>query len=173
MNDSFNFGRQARPKPRLSLDPRLALSAVLLVLVAFAIYGTMHLFSSSGKQIARTERSVVNSADAAKDVAAQSSLASSLQTAKLAFVDGGDNYTSAGPGQLSALDPSLTYTDGPSTNPSVVSLAATDTTWSAAVMSDSGTCFWIHDDVNVGTTMYGRGTPCTGAAAAGAAGASW
>jgi hypothetical protein len=173
MNDSFNFGRQARPKPRVSLDPRLVLSAVLLVLVVFAIYGTMHLFSSSGKQIARTERSIVSSADAARDVAAQSALASSLQTAKLAFVDGGDDYTSAGPGQLSALDPSLTYTDGPSTNPTVVSLAATHTTWSAAVMSESGTCFWVDDDVNTGAATYGHGTPCTGAAAAAAAGSSW
>jgi hypothetical protein len=173
MNDSFNFGRQARPRPRVSLDPRLALGAVLLILVVFAVYATMHLFSSSGKQIARTERSVVSTADTAKDVAAQSALANSLQTAKLAFVDGGEDYTSAGPGQLSALDPSLTYTDGPSTNPSVVSLVATHTTWSAAVMSDSGTCFWIHDDMSVGSTTYGRGTPCTGAAAEAASGSSW
>jgi type II secretory pathway pseudopilin PulG len=173
MNDSFNFGRQARPRPRVTLDPRLLLGAVVLILAVFGAYAAMHLFASPGKQIARTERSVVSSADAARDSAAQSALSTTLQTAKLAYVDGGEDFTSAGTGQLSALDPSFTYTDGPSTDPSVVSLATTKTSWSAAVMSDSGTCFWIHDDVTVGTTTYGHGTPCTGAAAAGATGTSW
>jgi hypothetical protein len=173
MDDSFNFGRQVRPRPKISIDPRLPIGALVLAVAVAGAYAAMHLFSSSGGQIASVERSVVSSADAARDVAAESSLRSSLATAKLAFVDGGDTFTSAGPGQLSALDPSYTYTDGPSTDPSVVSLAATDTTWSAAVMSESGTCLWIHDDATTGATTYGRGTPCTGAAAAAASGSSW
>jgi hypothetical protein len=173
MDDSFNFGRQARPRPSLSIDPKLALGSVVVLLAGFAVYASLHLLAEPGKQIARTERSIVSSADAANDVAAESALRATLSTAKLAFVDGGESYLSAGPGQLSALDPSLTYTDGPSMDPSVVSLAATKTTWSAAVMSASGDCLWIHDDVTTAATTYGRGTPCTGAAAAAARGASW
>jgi hypothetical protein len=173
MDDSFNFGRQARPRVRIALDPRLLIGAVVLAVAGLGVFTVMHLFSSSGKQIATVQRSEVSSADAAKDVVVESSLQSTLQTAKLAYVDGGEDFTSAGSGQLSALEPSLTYTDGPSMNPSVVSLATTTTTWSAAMLSESGTCLWIHDDATTGATTFGRGTPCTGAAASAARGTSW
>ena len=157
----------------MKVRARPILAVVALIVVAGVVYGAMHLFGSSGQQFAKDQLSVVSSADAARDAAAKVALASVLQTARLAFVDGGESYANAGPGQLSALDPSYTYTDGPSTAPTVVSVATTPGTWSAAVMSSSGTCFWVHDDPAKGGTFYGSGATCTGQAAAGASGGSW
>lgn len=173
MADSFNFGAPAKRGPQVQLSPRLLVAVAGLIVAFLLVSFVMRFFSSSGKQIAKDQVSVVASADAARDAEAKSALTGALQNAKLAFVDGGDNYTSAGPGQLSALDPSFTYTDGPSTSPTIVSVVNTDSAWSAAVMSASGTCFWVHDDPAKGGTTYGEGTPCTGAAAASATGSSW
>ena len=173
MDDSFHFGRQSRPRPRITLDPRLVVGALVLVIGAVGVSMLLRLDSQAGHHVARAQKSVVSAADRARDAAAEQALTSSLNTAKLAFLDSGENFDDAGPGQLSALDPSLTYTDGPSMNETVVSVATTTTTWSAAVLSASGTCLWLHEDESTGTTTYGHGEPCTGAAAAGATGTAW
>lgn len=121
----------------------------------------------------------------AQNRAAQSSLRNAIAAAKTAFTDT-DDYSTATTTNLAAIEPSLTYvaaaTD--STAPTEVSVqiyttngTATNDSWSAAALSDSGTCYWINDvstDPGAGT-FYGSGasTACAGADADGAAGASW
>ena len=56
---------------------------------------------------------------------------------------GAGTFLDAGPAQLSALQPGYTFVDGPSTMPTIVSVAAEQDVWAAAVLSPSGTCFWI------------------------------
>ena len=86
-----------------------------------------------------------------------------MMAARIA-VSPGESFLDAGPGPLAALQPGHTFVDGPSTIPRVVSVAATERTWAAAVLAPSGTCYWIRigaDDRPVtGTTRS-----CTGAAA--------
>jgi type IV pilus assembly protein PilA len=135
----------------------------------------------------------------AQDRAAQSSLRNALTAAKTAYTDL-SNYASATSAatDLPTIEPSLKYVaagtgsadqTGPPVVPSfkVVSVSVTSQVagdnqiWSAAVLSKSGTCFWIKDiAVGVGTagTFYGSDTApaaggCTGTAALGAAAASW
>ena len=76
---------------------------------------------------------------------------------------------------LITIEPSLTYLDAAtaSTGPNVVSVSitnaatGTNNVWSAAALSQSGTCYFIKDDASpAGTgTKYGSGTVaanCTG-----------
>jgi type IV pilus assembly protein PilA len=130
----------------------------------------------------------------AQDRAAQSSLRNALTAAKTAYTDQSSYaQATAAATDLPAIEPSLTYVasplasadqTGPPAVPSfkVVSVnvssqvAGDNQVWSAAVLSKSGTCYWIKD-VAVGTgtagTFYGSGATCTGTAALAAAGASW
>jgi len=73
---------------------------------------------------------------------------------------------------LSAYDPSVTFTSGPSMGPTSIAYAAAEEAFGAAVRSDSGTCWWVKTDVS-GVTTYGSGSVCTGEAAMAAARPSW
>ena len=73
---------------------------------------------------------------------------------------------------LSAFDPGVRFTSGPSQDPGPISYAATDTAFAAAVRSESGRCWWLRTDAG-GATTYGSGADCTGDAAMGASAASW
>ena len=126
----------------------------------------------------------------AQNRAAQSSLRNALTAAKTAYTDNSD-YSLSTNVQLPGIEPSLQYLDAvtPSadttvagvTYPSfkvvsvaVTSVAGTDKQiWSAAVLSKSGTCYWIKDVATGGGagTFFGSGAAatCTGTAAAAAA----
>jgi hypothetical protein len=171
MDDSFNFGKPAKRGPELNLSPRLLLGLVVVAVAALAVFFAMKFFASSGKEVAKAEVSVIQQVDRSQDVVPQSNLSGALVAAQTAFASN-DSYADAGPAQLSAIEPSFQYTDGPSTAPSVISVDATAERWSAAAMAESGTCFWISVSPTAGTT-FGSGTPCTGVAAAAAAAASW
>jgi type IV pilus assembly protein PilA len=126
----------------------------------------------------------------AQNRAAQSSLRNALAAAKTAFTDT-DDFSTATSTNLETLEPSLDFTfpTVDSTAPTEVSVLVTTTyvstndyaQWSAAAMSDSGTCYWITDiAVDGGAleagTYYGStttATSCDGNAADAAAGASW
>jgi hypothetical protein len=115
-----------------------------------------------------------------------------LTAAKTAYTDTSDYSTAATTAQLTAIEPSLKYeaagavsgTDAtvPSfkdVSVSVTSVAGTDNqVWSGAVLSKSGTCFYIRDQAtgaNAGT-FYGNGpsATCTGTTAlTGATAGSW
>ena len=102
----------------------------------------------------------------ANDRAAQSSLRNALTSAKTIFTDAQD-YSTATSTALQAVEPSLTFLDttGPSTKAKEVSVdPATTTSWAAAAMSASGTCFYIKDvaTTSAGGTFFGSGTTCSG-----------
>ncbi len=120
----------------------------------------------------------------AQDRASQSSLRNALTAAKTAYTDNSD-YSKSTSVDLGAIEPSLTYKAAgvASTGPKDVSVAVSNVSgtdsqiWAAAVLSKSGTCFWIKDvasGANAGTT-YGAGddTTCTGTDALAAASAAW
>jgi type IV pilus assembly protein PilA len=113
----------------------------------------------------------------AQNRAAQSSLRNALVAAKTAYTDN-DDYATATDVNLGTIEPSLTYLPNTaSTGPNVISVLISNVVvgdsqvWSAAALSDSGTCYWIKD-VAVGVpgagTFFGSGAACTGTGALGA-----
>jgi len=120
----------------------------------------------------------------AQNRAAQSSLRNALVAAKTAYTDDGD-YSNAVAGSattgLQSIEPSLQYLDsGDSTGPNEVSVlpsGANDIIWSAAALSDSGTCFYIKDNSTGPGTTYGENAAgaanCSGTDALAAASAAW
>ena len=104
----------------------------------------------------------------AQNKAAQSDLRNALVAAKTLYTDT-SSYTTATATGLAAVEGSLTYTTAASTTAaplvSVVTAPAA-TTWSAARMSASSTCFGIYDSAGPsGTTgtRYAQGiATCTG-----------
>ncbi len=89
------------------------------------------------------------------------------------LVHGRGDLAAAGPAQLGRKLRSLTFTDGPSPVPSIVSVATTPGAWAAAVRSATGACFEIRLD-RAGQVRYGAGSGlCTGAAALDVRDAAW
>jgi hypothetical protein len=170
--DEFNFGAPGRRGPRVGLDPRVLIGIGALVAAALAVYGFLTFVSNSGHEVARAQATVVQQVDHSQDAAAQTTLQGAMAAAKTIFLDG-SSYQGANPAAFAEVEPSLTYTDGPSAALGTVSVASTPTTVGLSVMSASGTCFYMKDDATAGTT-YGSGLTCTGQAAlSGAAAASW
>jgi type IV pilus assembly protein PilA len=103
----------------------------------------------------------------AKDRSAQSSARNALTNAKTIFADNAD-YKLATAAALLVSEPSLTFTGdvvgaapASSSGPKNVSVYLKDaTSWYAAVLSDTGTCFYIQDSVSAsgGGTSYGKDT---------------
>jgi type IV pilus assembly protein PilA len=118
----------------------------------------------------------------AQNRAAQSSLRNALVAAKTAYTDVSD-YSTATDADLPAIEPSLQYVVGTanSAGPNSVSVdvsGGNSEVWSAAALSDSGTCFYISDDATGPGTTYGddgggNAPVCLGTDAVGVAGASW
>jgi hypothetical protein len=92
-------------------------------------------------------------------------------SAQIALLGGGpDAVTLAG---LRAIDRSLTYVKGASKRPGQVSVISASNAVGIAVMSRSGTCFWLKNSVGDGVQTFGVGRPWTGRAALGAKGEAW
>lgn len=171
--DEFNFGTPGRRGLRVGLDPRLLVAIAGLVAVGLAVYGFFSLVSRGGHEVADAQVSAVQQVDHSQDAATQASLRGAMSAATTIFLDN-STYEGLTPADLAAVEPSLTYTDGPSMDPTTISVASTPTTVGLAAMSPSGTCFTIADDAVEGVT-YGSGAECTGVAALGTAatGSSW
>jgi hypothetical protein len=169
--DSFTYGKAARRRPSVGRRP---LYVMLALLVAVGGVGAVFIVAKTGGDtVVHHVRTVTKAAGSAGDLQAQSNLRLALQTAKTTLLDDA-TYGSAGYGQLSLLDPSLTYVDATqtSTGPNVVSVEAGHGAWGAAALSSSGTCFYVRD-VMPGGTAYGSGEVCTGQAAMGATASSF
>jgi hypothetical protein len=106
------------------------------------------------------------------DWTAQVTAREALDAAR-SIAHGPASVVQAGPAQLAKALPAVTFADGPSAAPEVVSVAAAGAAWAAAVMSASGRCFYVRVD-DRGRVGYGSSaTDCTGAAALGASAAGW
>jgi hypothetical protein len=94
------------------------------------------------------------------DADAEESARIALTAARAASTEHG-TFLDAGPAQLSALQPGYLFVDGPSTTSTIVSVAAQEDRWAAAVLGPSGTCFWIRADGDGGVDS-GTSSVCTG-----------
>ena len=118
----------------------------------------------------------------AQNRAAQSSLRNALVAAKTMYTDVSDYSTAdenAATG-LPTVEPSLIYVDDvtDSTSNTTVSVqvsGANSEIWSGAVLSESGTCYWITDNATGPGTRYGTGAAatCAGSDADAAALTKW
>ena len=102
----------------------------------------------------------LGSQNKAKDRSAQSSLRNTVTAAKSIYTDSSD-YSKADTTALAAGEPSLTFvvTGTASADPKTVSVnpgASVSTVFYGAAKSASGTCFYIKDDINAGTS-YAKG----------------
>ena len=121
----------------------------------------------------------IGAQDRASDKAAQSGLRNSLAADKTCCTDT-DTYEGCDARALAQIEVALTWSDAPrpSTGPADISVevGSDGIGWSGAALSETGTCFYIRDDANVGT-FYGQAqTPphgCVATDAASVSAAAW
>jgi hypothetical protein len=180
MNDEFNFGEPAKhparlggPKPQhgpSTFNPMLVWIAAGLVVAGALAFVFLRSADEAGKQIGRSQSEAVSQIDPAYDAAAQGTMGRAVVVATSLYAESGSFTTDVA--TLSAYDPGLVFTSGPSETPMTISFAVDATGFGAAVRSESGTCWWAKIDEKSVTT-YGSGTPCTGSAAMAADAPSW
>lgn len=180
MSDEFHFGEPAKhparlggPSPRRtkgSFDLRLLWVAAGLVAAAVFAFVVLSGADEAGRQIAGAQSDTLVQVDKAYDAAAQGTIGRALVVAQNLHAEQGSYTTDLA--ALSAYDPGLHFTSGPSNAPETVSYAVSGDGFGAAVLAESGTCWWVHLDAS-GVTTYGSGSPCTGRAALAASDPSW
>jgi hypothetical protein len=105
----------------------------------------------------------INAIDPAADAQAQNNLQLAVVAARTAFSDS-VSFSGVNANKLSQVEPSIQYTSGASTGPSVVSVLPEDPNhWAAAVLSTSGTCFYTVIDGS-GIAQNGQGKSACDAA---------
>ena len=190
MSDTFAF--RAVPVPlRRRVRPRVvkAVAAALVVLIGMTWCARIVIQSErasfaraerhetsanfvdtiSGSSLEPTAAAVAVSAD---DLDAQRAARDALAAGRR-IASGPTSFVEAGPRQLGNATRGLTFTDGPSPVPSVVSVAATGSAWGAAVMSTGGRCFYIRVGTGAGVTYGSSILNCTGVAALDATDRAW
>jgi hypothetical protein len=180
MTDEFQFGERAKHPARLSgpRPPRptslfpFKLVGVVACLVAAAAAAFVFLSGAdeAGTEIADARSETLAQIDRAYDAAAQGTVGRAVVVAQTLYAEQG-TFTTDLP-TLSAFDPGLRFTSGPSTGPETVSYAVGGTEFAAAVRSGSGACWWVKIDAS-SRTSYGSGATCTGRAALAASSPSW
>ena len=175
MDDAFSF-RTSVPLRR-EYDPVTVKAAVFGALVVlgvglfsnWVIRSERESFSRAGGHVmpfhVRPGQVEGPNVSAANDAGAQAEevVAAALAVATTVF-DENRSFLEAGPAQLSARQRGYTFVDGPSTAPTIVSVASTAETWAAAVQGPSGICYWIRT-TSAGAVSHGIGLECTGAEA--------
>jgi hypothetical protein len=190
MDDSFAFRGIREPR---RLDPR-ALRLGALAFVMTLVVGLFAHWAITSEHASFRRLSAENVAASSRQVAAAQAAPSPAPVLTLSTADPGDltaqhtattiahraakilrrtgSFAGAGPASLTEPGTPLLFVDGPSTTPQIVSVAANDTSWAAAVMSASGTCFYVTVAAS-GTERFGSGAACTGADALSAHGSRW
>jgi hypothetical protein len=180
--DAFSFGKPAKGRAARSrtapaaarVAPRLGKPAMVIgaSVVAIALaFGLFQVVKGGGEAVVNSTTTDLQQADAARDVSAQTTATNAQLAAKTAFTES-NSYAQATSEALAKIEPSFRYVSAASTGPSVVSVATAPTEVGLAVMSESGTCFYVHLS-DVGVDAYGSGTRCTGTAALSATGTSF
>ena len=180
MNDDFQFGEHAKRPARLggpppqdarrSFDLRWLWIAAGLVAAAVIAYVFLSGADEAGKEIGDARSDTVAQIDRAHDAAAQATIGHAVVVAQTLYAERGSFTTDLA--TLSAYDPSVRFTSGPSNRPATVSYAVSGSEFGAAVRSESGTCWWVKIAAS-SVTSYGSGTPCTGSAAMASSAPSW
>jgi hypothetical protein len=167
VSDSFSYGEPARKRPQLPsirFNSKVLLAVVGLLVVGVAIFGLLKFFGNAGNQVADAQATVVGQIDSAHDVEAQASLQRASIAGEALAAQGPGGYAQVTPEALKRSEPSLSFTAGPSTGPTVVSVASNGSGFAAAVLSTSGTCFSSRTTQGAGAATGTIGE-CTGAAA--------
>jgi hypothetical protein len=153
---------------------RLRMSRVLVALLVVPVLAACNGYAArEGQSIS----SLKGNADddqieyGPSDLSAQSDASMAAVAALVALLDGGPDAVT--PKGLSAIEPSLTLVKGVSKRPGQASVISASNAVGIAVMSQSGTCFWLRYSVGDGVQTFGAGSPCTGRAALGAASEAW
>ena len=180
MDEGFNFGEPAKRRARSSgpkpphepstFNPKLVWVAAGLVVAGVLGFVVLRSADEAGKQLADSETHAVSQIDKAHDAAAQATMGRATVVALSLYAERGSFTTDLA--TLSAYDPGLRFTSGPSTDPTTVSYTVNAGSFGAAVRSESGRCWWVRIGAD-SVTKYGTGTPCTGSAAMSASAASW
>ena len=180
MTDEFQFGEPAKhparlrgprpPRPTGSFPFKLVGVVACLVLAAAAAFVFLSGADEAGKEIADARSETLVQIDRAYDAAAQGTVGRAVVVAQTLYAEQG-TFTTDLP-TLSAFDPGLRFTSGPSTGPETVSYAVGGMEFAAAVRSESGACWWVKIDAS-SRTSYGSGVTCTGSAALAASSPSW
>ncbi|MEX0984772.1 MAG: hypothetical protein WD096_06950 [Actinomycetota bacterium] len=189
MDETFAF--IAPVMPRRAVNP-LAVRAGVIAAVFMAVVGALGVYVVEHEQaadahrvalaakVAAVEEARVEEAAAGANVPA--GMSDELLGAARNAADEAAGYAQgvlaahgsligAGPAFLSTLGSPLLFVDGPSTAPTIVSVATTDTMWAAAVASPGG-CAWIMLAAD-GSIARDSGRECTGEAALAATGSEW
>jgi hypothetical protein len=189
MDETFAF--IAPVMPRRTVNP-MALRAAVIATVFVAVSGALGLYVVQHEQAADARREALATEvaaaedariaevaaqedapvgiDGAVDTAAEDAAEEALGYAQAALAADG-SFASAGPGTLATLGSALVFVDGPSTAPTIASIASGDDLWAVAVASSSG-CVWL-SLTSDGDVARDTGRECTGAAALDAIGDAW
>ena len=159
-----------RPSKPVGLgNSRVIIGVICLLVVGGVVFGFMQFVGKSGSQVAETERETIQRG---QDTSPKVDLNVALTAARTSFgIDG--SYAGLTAASLSQSEPEIHFTDGASSRPGLVSVFANGTSFGAAEVSASGTCFYIRD--SGGVTGFGTGTgSCSGRdALTKATGSSW
>jgi hypothetical protein len=189
MDETFTFIAPVMPKRAVHpMAIRAALISSLFVasVGALGVYVVQHEQAADARrealaaQVAAAAESHLEEAtvgvevpagmNGSMDQAAQQAAGEALGRAQAVLAEGG-SLAEAGAGQLATLGSSLLFVDGPSTAPTIVSVAVTDSVWAAAVATSNG-CVWIALTAD-GAVARDHGEVCTGEAALAASGSAW
>ena len=113
---------------------------------------------------AQSDQQAVNAINPAADAQAQSNLQTAIVAAQTAASSSG-SFAGVSVAVMQQNEPSLNYVTGPSMGPNTVSVLPGGQTWSAAVRSTSGTCFYAVVSIS-GTATGSAKAPCEAANAA-------
>jgi hypothetical protein len=180
MSDTFTF--IAPVMPRRQVDPfavKLATSGLVLLLLvsAFATFVVAKEHSADVRHAAlEAQERAQEQANADRLASIPDAAAAVPDPITTGPVPAGVAKLLDGPAtdavQLADADPTLLFVDGPSTAPTIVSVAVTGGVWAAAVMGLSGACYGLSIDAH-GAVRYGHAGVCTGRAALAAARTAW
>ena len=146
MTDEFQFGERAKhparlsgprpPRPTSSFPFKLVGVVACLVVAAAAAFVFLSGADEAGTEIADARSETLAQIDRAYDAAAQGTVGRAVVVAQTLYAEQG-TFTTDLP-TLSAFDPGLRFTSGPSTDPETVSYAVGGMEFAAAVRSGSG-----------------------------------
>lgn len=187
MDDQSGFGSYQDPLPPrqtpsespvpapasrgFAISPTVVVVAIVVLTLAIGAFGFLKLADEGGKAAVEANDAAVGAIQGARSVEAETTLHA---VANLAQGYAAENGSMEGitPDVLRSIEPSFTYTSGPSTGPRTVSVAVSGSAFAAAVKAGDA-CRWIKIDPTTGVVKYGHGSPCTGTAAMGASAASF